>query len=298
VIALFMTGIAVSNVIGSPLSGAILQFMDGAQGMRGWEWLFLLEAFPTIAIGLVFFAVLPDGPQSAKWLSFSERKIVAARVSLDEAGKHELGGLHGVCEVFRDYRVWALATASFCGLICFYAINFWLPTIVQELGIAPADYLRVGLISMIPWSFAVLAQIAWARHSDRSGERRWHAALGLLVVFTGLIILANASHSPVPAMIGLTLVAVGWSCFVVTFWMLPTSILSGAAAAAGIAWINSLGNLGGHFGPDLIGRIRTAGGGDSQYAFLALAGIALLGVVIILAMPTGRQASVAKAAKR
>ncbi|MDP3675410.1 MAG: MFS transporter [Novosphingobium sp.] len=289
VVALFMTGIAVSNVIGSPISGAILQFMDGAQGMRGWEWLFLLEAIPSILIGLLFLALLPDGPGSAKWLSQAEQDLVIERVRRDEADKSVQGGLHGVAEVFGDPRVWAFAVVYFCGVTCFYAVNFWLPTIVQELGIAPTDYLRVGIISMIPWTFAVVAQIAWARHSDRSGERRWHAAVGLLLTIAGLMLLAGVGRAPIPSIAGLTLVTVGTGCWVVTFWSLPTSFLSGAAAAAGIAWINSFGNLGGHFGPDLIGRIRTASGGDSQAAFLALAAMALLGAIITVLAPTSRK---------
>ncbi len=291
VVALFMTGIAVSNVIGSPISGAILQFMDGAQGMRGWEWLFLLEAIPSILVGLLFLALLPDGPGSAKWLSQAEQDLVIEWVRRDEADKSGQGGLHGVAEVFRDPRVWAFAVVYFCGVTCFYAVNFWLPTIVQELGIAPTDYLRVGIISMIPWTFAVVAQIAWARHSDRSGERRWHAAVGLLLTIAGLLVLAGVGRAPIPSMVGLTLVTVGTGCWVVTFWSLPTSFLSGAAAAAGIAWINSFGNLGGHFGPDLIGRIRTASGGDSQAAFLVLAAMALLGAIITVLAPTSRKSA-------
>ncbi len=289
-IALFMTGIAVSNVIGSPLSGAIMQFMDGTGGMRGWEWLFLMEAAPSIAIGVLFFALLPDNPQSAKWLTEDEQLLVVNRVQQDETAKQAAGGQASVAGAFTDPRLWAFAVAYFCGVMCFYAVNFWMPTIVQELGIASADFFKVGLISMIPWSFTVVAQTWWARHSDRSGERRWHSAGGLIVAIFGLLMLAFVGHAPIPSLIALTLVTVGTGCWVVTFWSLPTSFLSGAAAAAGIAWINSFGNLGGHFGPDLIGRIRTATGGDSQSAFLALAAIALVGVVIILAMPTTRKA--------
>jgi ACS family tartrate transporter-like MFS transporter len=142
---------------------------------------------------------------------------------------------------------------------------------------------------MIPWGFMIVAQVVWARHSDRTGERRWHAALGLIVALAGLVTLAAASDSVLLSMVGLTLVTVGTGCALVTFWSLPPMILSGAAAAAGIAWINSVGNLGGHFGPDLIGRVRDASGGDSAAAFLVLAGLALVGAVILLAMPVGRR---------
>ena len=288
VVALFMAGIAVSNVIGSPLSGAILEFADGAGGMRGWEWLFLLEALPSIVLGLLFLAVLPDGPGQARWLSDEQRALVTERLSEDEAAKQ--GGRHTVRAAFADLRVWAFAAVYFCTIVCLYAVNFWMPTIVQEMGIDPADYLRVGLVSMIPWGFMIVAQVAWARHSDRTGERRWHCALGLLVSLAGLVTLAVASQSVILSMVGLTLVTVGTGCALVTFWSLPPAFLSGAAAAAGIAWINSVGNLGGHFGPDLIGRVRDASGGDSAAAFLVLAGLALVGAAILLAIPVGRKA--------
>lgn len=295
VIALFMTGIAVSNVIGSPVSGAIMQYADGAAGMRGWEWLFLIEAIPSILMGIMFFLMLPDGPQSARWLTDDERSLVVERVRQDESAKAQFGTSHSVSDAFSDPRVWAFAFAYFCGVMCFYAVNFWMPTIIQELGIASTDYSTVGLVSMIPWTFAVVAQIAWARHSDRTGERRWHAAIGLFVAMLGLLMLAYVGRAPVPSLVALTLVTIGTGCWVVTFWSLPTSFLSGSAAAVGIAWINSFGNLGGHFGPDMIGRIRTATGGDSHTAFLALAGVALVGVLIILLLPI-RQRQITTAA--
>jgi MFS family permease len=127
--------------------------------------------------------------------------------------------------------------------------------------------------------------VIWGAHSDKTGERRWHVACSLLLGVSGLIGLAMVGHAPIPSMIALTLVASGTLSFVATFWSLPTAFLSGTAAAAGIAFVNSVGNLGGHFGPDLIGRIRTMSGGASEAAFLALAAIAVVGAVITIAIP-------------
>ena len=284
-VALFMTAIAISNVIGSPISGAIMQYMDGMYGWRGWQWLFVLEGLPSVLVGILVFVLLPNGPKSAKWLTPQERDMVVQRIQEDDASKSELGKKHHFLDAFKDYRVWALAVVYFCGVVCFYAVNFWMPTIIQELGIAKTDFLRVGLISMIPWGLAAVAQVVWGAHSDRTGERRWHAAGGLLVGMMGLIGLALVGHDPITSIIALSLVTVGIGSWVVTFWSLPTAFLSGTAAAAGIAWINSVGNLGGHFGPDLIGRIRTATGGASEAAFYSLAVVALLGVIIILVLP-------------
>ncbi len=281
-VALFMTAIAISNVVGSPVSGAIMQYMDGMHGWRGWQWLFLLEGIPSVIIGLLVIVLLPNGPKQAKWLTREEQDLVVQRVHDEEAHKQHLGQRHSFMDAFRDGRVWALAVVYFCGVVCFYAVNFWMPTIIQELGIDKHDFLKVGLLSMIPWGAAAVAMVVWGHHSDKTGERRWHAAAGLIVSMVGLLMLATVGHAPIPSMIALTLVTCGQLAWVATFWSLPTAFLSGTAAAAGIAWINSVGNLGGHFGPDLIGRIRTATGGASEAAFFALAAVALLGALIIL----------------
>jgi nitrate/nitrite transporter NarK len=160
-----------------------------------------------------------------------------------------------------------------------------MPTIIQEIGIDKKDFLKVGLLSMIPWGISAIAMVLWGAHSDKNGERRWHVAGALLVTIAGLVGLALVGHAPIPSLIALTLIASGTLCFVSTFWSLPTAFLSGTAAAAGIALINSVGNLGGHFGPDLIGRIRTMSGGAAEVAFLALATIAAVGAVITILLP-------------
>src|SRR5262245_30099857 len=281
-VAWFMTAIAASNVVGGPLCGAIMQFMDGAAGWRGWQWLFLLEGAPAVAIGVIVLFELPDGPRSARWLTAQEQDLIIARVRADEAGKEALGRRHTLVDAFADARVWALALVYFCGTGCLYAVNFWMPTIVQELSVAGADFLRVGLISTIPWGMAAVAMVLWGMHSDRTGERRWHSALGLGTAMVGLLLLALVGHDAIASIAALCLVTCGTLCWVVTFWSLPTAFLSGTAAAAGIALINSVGNLGGHFGPDLIGRLRTAMGGASEGAFLALAAAAFLGALVTL----------------
>jgi D-galactonate transporter len=295
-VALFMTAIAIANVVGSPVSGAIMQFMDGYNGWRGWQWLFLLEGLPSVAIGALVLVLLDDGPQKAKWLTQEERDFVSRAFAEDNAKKGDVGGKHDFMGAFKDYRVWALAVVYFSGVVGFYAVNFWMPTIIQELGIDKKDFLKVGLLSMIPWGCAAVAMVLNGMHSDKTGERRWHAAGGLLVAMLGLIGLAVVGHAPVPSIIALTLVTCGILSWVATFWSLPTAFLSGTAAAAGIAWINSVGNLGGHFGPDLIGRIRTATN-SSESAFFALAGMALLGAVIILLLPRPEKTAVAVASE-
>ena len=295
-VALFMTAIGAANMIGAPVSGAIMQYMDGYFGWRGWQWLFLLEGIPSVVIGCLVFALLPDGPKSAKWLAPEERDLVVARIEEDNADKKHLAGGHNIAHAFLDGRVWALCAVYFCGAVTFYAVNFWMPTIVQELGIDKNDLFKVGLLSMIPWGATIITMIYWGSHSDRTQERRWHSASGFLVQIVGLILLALMPHAPIVSIFALTLITIGWAAFVCTFWSLPTAFLTGTAAAAGIALINSVGNLGGYFGPDMIGRIRTATGGDSEAAFYTLAAVALLGALIILFLPRTAQKAAAQTA--
>lgn len=282
--ALFMTAIAISNVVGAPVSGAIMQYMDGYNGWRGWQWLFLLEGIPSVVVGILVILLLDDGPQKAKWLTREERDMVIHQVAEDDRAKHDLGRKHSLTDAFKDGRVWALSLVYFCGVVGFYAVNFWMPTIIQELGIDKKDFLKVGLLSMIPWGVAAVSMVVVGSHSDRTGERRWHAAGSLLVAVVGLFVLAFAGHDAVVSIVALTLVTAGILSWVATFWSLPTAFLSGTAAAAGIALINSIGNLGGHFGPDLIGRIRSATD-SNEWAFITLACVGLLGAVIILLLP-------------
>ena len=281
-VALFMTAIGTAQLIGSPVSGAIMQYMDGFAGWHGWQWLFLLEGIPSVIIGIMVLFILPDGPKKTTWLTEPERDLLVRRIEEDNASKSGLAGKHHMGDAFKDGRVWALAFVYFALATCFYALGFWMPTIIQELGIDKKDYLKVGLVSMIPWGTSIAAMVYWGSHSDRTGERRWHCAAGMLVVMAGLLLLAYAPKAPVTAMIALTLITSGWAGCVCTFWSLPTAFLSGTAAAAGIAWINSVGNLGGFVGPDLIGTIRTMFGGKAEAAFYALAVLALVGAIVIL----------------
>ena len=278
-LALFMSAIAVANVFGAPVSGAIMQYMDGWAGWSGWRWLFVVEAAPSFLAGLAVLRWLPDGPANARWLTADERDAITQRVQRDH--DRRTTGKHGVRAAFTDYRVWALAFVYLTSTFALYGVNFWMPTLVQELGISRTAYLEVGLITMIPWGLAGVIMVLAASHSDRTGERRWHAASALLVTSAGLAALAFVGHAPIPSILALCCVASGALAFFATFWTIPTAFLRQTAAAAGIAWINSIGNLGGHFGPDLIGRIRDATG-SSANAFVALSLLAATGALVIL----------------
>jgi len=276
VVALFLLAIPLSSAIGSPVSGAILEFLDGLGALRGWQWLFVIEGLPTVVAGLVLLRKLPDSPQAASWLSEEERELIATRLADDERRKAAAGHKFRIADVFTDWRVWALALADFSRGVFSNAINFWMPTIVQDVGIGKDDYFTVGLVAMIPWGIGAMAMVACGWSSDRTGDRLWHAVFAALLACAGLLILAFAGHAAVLSIVALTMVASGGLGWLAVFWTLPTKFLSGLAAAGGIAWINAISQLSGFVGPDLLGRVRGANAGDSSAAFLILAAFALL----------------------
>ncbi|MBL0172186.1 MAG: MFS transporter [Gemmatimonadaceae bacterium] len=281
-VALFMTAVSVANVVGAPLSGAIMQYLDGWAGWAGWRWLFVVEAIPSLIVGVAVLTWLPDRPANARWLNVDERDAIVRRIDADRASGDTLATAsgHGVRAAFSDGRVWMLAFVYLTLTFALYAINFWMPTLVQEIGIRRTDYLRIGLVTMIPWGLGGMAMVLVGAHSDRTGERRWHATGALLVTALGMALLAVVGHAPAWSILALSLVTCGTLSAVATFWAVPTAFLRHTAAAAGIAWINSVGNLGGHFGPDLIGRIREATG-SSANAFVALSVISASGALVM-----------------
>lgn len=278
--ALFMTAIAISNVVGSPISGAIMQFMDGVNGWQGWQWLFLLEGLPSVLVGILVFVVLDDGPHKAKWLKPEERDTILRHLKEDEDAKDPENTRHNFMDIFRDGRVWAISIFYLCLVMGFYAVNFWMPTIIQELGADPSDYFQVGLLSIIPWGSAAILMVWAGSRSDRTGERYWHTQVPAIVAAVGMVGLAMAGHDPVVSLVCLSMVTSGLLSAVVVMWSLPAAFLSGTAAAAGIAWINSIGNLGGFFGPELIGRVRTATD-SNEMAFYFLSALILFGMATL-----------------
>ncbi|MEP6766355.1 MAG: MFS transporter, partial [Gemmatimonadaceae bacterium] len=273
-VALFMTAVAIANVVGAPLSGAIMQYIDGVGGWPGWRWLFVTEALPSVLAGFAVIFWLPNNPAQASWLTPAERETVIRAVADDivaRAASHEgRHDAHSARAALTSPKVWTLAFVYLTGTLALYGVNFWMPTIIQELGIARTAFLQIGLVTMIPWGLAGIVMVIVGAHSDKTGERRWHVSASLIVTGIGLVLLALVGHATIPSVIALSLVTCGVLSFFATFWAVPTSFLRQSAAAAGIAWINSIGNLGGQFGPDLIGRIRTSTG-STESAFITLA---------------------------
>ncbi|MBB1598493.1 MFS transporter [Variovorax sp. UMC13] len=275
--SLFLAAIPFAGILGGPFSGWILQSMAGVNGWQGWQWLFLLQGLPTVAMGFLVWRYLDDRVKDARWLEPAERELIARDIAADGSGKSEAK----VLSVLTNGRVWLLALVYFTFTAGLYGISFWLPSIIKSIGVKGA--LDIGLLSAIPWSFGVLAMYLVARSADRRLEHRWHSAVAAVVGALGLVLSVAMHGNAVWAMVGLTIATMGIMATLPVFWGLPTSFLGGAAAAAGIAFINSFGNLSGFAAPFLIGVIKDITKSTDSGLHM-LAGLLVLGAVLVLVL--------------
>src|SRR4030095_13646441 len=275
-VARFMTATAVAGAIGSPISGLLLE-MNGIWGLGGWQWLFLIEGIPAVLLGFITFAYLPDGPKKAKWLNTEEKTWIADTLHRERTHS-ALAGQHSVGEALGSGRVWTFALIYFAIIMSFYGITFWLPQIVKAL--SGMSNFAVGFITAVPWIGATIGMVLLSRNSYASAERRWHVALSAVGGAIGLI-GAGLSHNPVIEIAALSVCAAGIWGTLGPFWALSSESLAGTGAAAGIAAINSIGNLGGFLGPYLVGWIRDRTG-SFAIALIALAMFPLIGSAMTL----------------
>jgi len=275
--ALFMTGIPIAGVLGGPLSGWIMHAFGGVHGLANWQWLFLLEALPSLALGIATPFVLPNGIRSASWLDAREKQLLEDRL----AGDPQAGSEASLRSVMADVRVWRLAAIYFCCMMGLYGVSFYLPTLIASAGVD--DALDVGLLTAIPYAVAVVSMILLARSSDRHNERRWHLAAASIAGAAGLYASTLCGSELVLGLIALSLGTAGVLSTMPVFWTWPSSVLAGTAAAAGIAMINSIGNLAGFVSPSIIGWMKdlthstNAGLWVVAVALLLGAALALLG---------------------
>jgi D-galactonate transporter len=276
--SLFMTGIPLSGVIGGPLSGGIMTLFDGYNGWAGWQWMFLLEGLPAVALGVVVFVFLDDRISRAKWLTEEERALLEKNIASEASEKQE----ESILKIFSSGRVWLLATIYFSFVMGIYGVSFWLPTIIKAMGIG--DPLQVGMMSAIPYGFAVFAMILVGRSADRHRERRWHVAIPAMLGAVGLVLSVIWADNTVLAMAALTLATSGILCTLPLFWSLPTAFLAGTGAAAGIAMINSLGNLSGFVSPYAVGWLKELTSSTNAGMYL-LSGVLVVGALLTLMVP-------------
>jgi MFS transporter, ACS family, tartrate transporter len=286
--ALFMAAQALSTILGSPVSGALLE-MDGLLGLKGWQWLFLLEALPAVVLGFVVLGFLTDRPEQAKWLADDERDWLVRTMNAETADKAAIAA-HSVWRGLADPRVLALSLVYFGTSAGLYTLGIWAPQIIKQFGLSSFE---VGCLNAIPPTAAVIVMILWSRHSDRTGERTWHVVIPCLLAAFGLALAAPATGLAA-VLAALTLVNIGISSCKPPLWSVPTMFLSGPAAAAGIATINSIGNLGGFAGPAMIGWIKEQTGSFAGGLYF-VAGLLLMSAVLTFLLSRSQHAKPAPA---
>jgi MFS family permease len=277
IVGYFMAAIPLSTVIGAPISGVLL-YLHGGLGLAGWQWLFIVEAVPAIILAGVVFFYLTDWPADAAWLAPDERTWLAGRLELEQRERQAVRD-YSVRQSLVNPRVLGLSLVYFGAVATNYGLSFFLPQIVKGFGL---NTLLTTLVSATPYAVGLIGMVWWGRRSDRVVERRYHAALPLFIAAAG-IALSTALGNPALKMISLCVAGFGIFANLPVFWTLPTAFLSGAAAAAGIAVINSIGNLAGFAGPFAMGWIKDQTG---SYAggllLLAAFGIIAMGILLMI----------------
>lgn len=276
--ALFMIGIPVAGVVGGPLSGWIMNAFANVHGWHGWQWLFLLEAVPSLVLGIMTLFYLPNSIRASHWLSDDEKKILEENIAKDGSSDKS----HSIASVFSNPKVWLMAAIYFCCMMGLYGISFYLPTLVKASGVK--DALDVGLLTAIPYTCGVIATLLVARSADRMRERRWHFAIASALGGLGLYLSTVYGDNVVLALCALSLGTAGMLSTMPVFWTYPSAILSGAAAAAGIGLINSVGNLAGFVSPSIVGWLKDVTNSTNAGMYF-VAGALVIGAGLALLQP-------------
>jgi ACS family tartrate transporter-like MFS transporter len=271
-IGTFMTGIPLAFVIGGPVSSLLLQ-MDGIGGLHGWQWLFIMEGLPATLLAFAVLRLLPDGPAHAEWLSAEEKRIVVARLSSEEPHREKIDFLSGLLEP----RIWVLGVVLAGMQFGLYGTQLWIPQIVQSLGFTN---FATGFVVAFSFLVAGVGMVIWGRSSDLKGERIWHIALPLMLGAGGLLVAGMATETMV-VVIGLTVGLIGALAIEGPLFSLPKTFLTGAGAASGIAFLNTIGSLGRFLGPYVVGVLRQNTGNYSA-GMVAIAGCLLMSAVVAL----------------
>jgi ACS family tartrate transporter-like MFS transporter len=281
---IFQSASVVSLFIGPPIGG-LLMHLDGFLGLHGWQWLYVLEGLPPIIMCFVIYELLTDRPKDAAWLSTDERTWLQRRLDAERAQK-EAVRTYSLGQAFANPKIWVLTLAYFGQNFSSYALVFFLPLIVKGLGVS-TDW--IGTVTALPYLCAFVAMIAWGYHSDYTGERTWHVAGAALVAAAGLAmcVVIGVGH-PVITMILLCVAMMGQQSLVPTFWSLPSAMLTGLAAAGGLAMVNAIGNLGGWAGPSVYGYVKDLTG-SADLSLLCMAVGPLLTAVCVLVVGHDRR---------
>jgi MFS family permease len=254
IVAVFMTAIPIAGIFGNPLSGWIMGTFDSVLNLRGWQWMFLIEAFPAILAGIAALFILDDCLASADWLNDAEKRFLTEEIQKGVSGESQR--LHSLSQLIKNRRIWVMCLIYFSIVMGQYGLTFWMPTLVKATGVKGS--LNIGLLSAIPFLCAIVAMNLCGRSSDAMRERRWHLIVPAIAGAVGFVVAASYAQNTTVSLIFLSLAAAGVLTCTPLFWSLPTAVLSGTAAAAGIALINSVGNLAGFVSPSLVGYLKDA----------------------------------------
>src|SRR6201987_4715690 len=271
--AWFVAAIAVSGVVGNPISGWIMDKLSGVMNLAGWQWLFLSEGIPSVIVGIWVIFYLDSSIEDAKWLTAEDKALLTTNLIAEDKQKTE----HKLTDAFKSGKVWVLCAIYFTLMIGLYGIAFWLPTIVKAFGIK--GYLGVGLITAITFGVAVIGMILLSVHSDKTGERRLHYVFNVTAGAAGLELSGVFASNPVLAIVFLSIGTLGVIGSMPLFWPLPSAFLAGTAAAAGIGIVNSVGNLGGYVGPNIPVWVKLVSA-DRSAALYIIAGILMVGAFL------------------
>jgi ACS family tartrate transporter-like MFS transporter len=277
--ALFMCAMPISNIIGAPLSGFILDHVHWGN-YAGWQWMFLLEGLPAVVFGILTYFILPNRPVDAKWLTSDERTWLTSELEREQNEKMRMQSGSKV-SVFRDKKVWLISIMFFCNVTGLYGIGFWMPQIVKGLS-ASLSNTMVGILVMIPYIVGGAAMILNGIHSDKTMERKYHLLIPPLVGAAGLVAM-GFTHDPIISIVLLSIITAAIYCFAGVFWSMPNMFLTASTAAVGIALINSIGNLSGFVGPYIIGVLKDATGSVTSGLYFVAGSLVLvpiLGMII------------------
>jgi ACS family tartrate transporter-like MFS transporter len=285
-VAWFMTANPIAGIVGSPVSGALMGL--SGKGLSGWQWMFLMEGIPAILLGATVAWVLSDTPQDAHWLKGEERAWLLQRLAQEQQGE-SIQKQGSLWQVVFSPRIWMLSLVYFGVSTTMYGVTLWLPSVIRSL--SGLGYFNTGLVAAIPFVVTAVVMVLVGMHSDRTGERRWHTAIPAFVGAAALVV-AGYGTSTVTVVAGIGLGLVCAESMVGPFWAMATARMAGLSAAAGIAVINSLANLGGYYGPDIIGLFRTVNGGFRGGLLAIGATVAMSGGMALI---VGRQSGETKA---
>lgn len=282
IMAMFVLAIAVSGVIGGPVSGLIMSQMADFGGLKGWQWLFLIEGIPPVLVGIMAYFYLDDGPENAKWLNAEEKRFVVGNLAIEAASRES--SKHGTFwTAIRDPRLYAAAIAWFTVAWCGSVINYFSPTIIRNSGVS--DTLMVGLLSAIPYAAGALGMVLINRHSDLKLERRWHYASCVFLAAAAIAALPSVAQNWKLAIGLLAILSVGYLGSVALFWSIPTAYLSKKASAGSIALISSIGQCGGLTAPNIIGWTQQATGDFALGFYIIALGMVLGTVIMLIGLP-------------